>query len=91
MTKLLVDEMGGLREAIDAAGKLGGIEGTPTVRESGGGSGLGSLMGNKASAPGSSVAVVMQSLGSAFAQGFAQTFLQHMREDGSTPALPQIR
>jgi protease-4 len=89
--KLLVDEMGGLREAVDAAGKLGGIKGTPVVRESGGGSGLGSLMGSSASTPGSGTAGAMQSLGSAFAQGFAQTFLQRMREDGSTPALPQAR
>lgn len=89
--KMLVDEMGGLREAIDAAGKLGGIEGTPDVRESGGGGGLGSLMGSKTSTPGSSAAGLMQSLGSAFAKGFAQTFLQQMREGGSTPALPQTR
>jgi protease-4 len=86
--KLLVDEMGGLREAIDAAGKLGGIQGTPIVRESGGGSGFGAMLGSEASTPG---AGLMQSLGSAFAQGFAQTFVQQMREDGSTSSLPQTR
>lgn len=89
--KLLVDEMGGLREAIAAAGKLGGIQGTPVVRENGGGSGLGTLVGGTASTPGSGVAGVMQSLGGAFAKGFAQVFWQQMREDGSTPALPQTR
>ena len=79
-----------LREAIDAAGKLGGIEGTPDVHEkNGGGGGLGSMLSGKASTPGA--ASVMQSLGSAFAQGFAQTFLQQMREAGSTPNLPQTR
>jgi ClpP class serine protease len=36
----LVDEIGGLREAVDYAGKQGGIEGKPKTREIGGRKGL---------------------------------------------------
>jgi protease-4 len=87
--KLLVDEMGGLREAIDAAGKLGGIQGTPVVREVAGSGGLGSIFGASAggSTPAGGATGVMQTLGSAFAKGFAQTFMEQLRAEGSTPSM----
>lgn len=87
---LLVDEMGGLREAIEAAGKLGGIQGTPKVREQTGAGGLGSIFGASASGstPASSAATAFaQTLGSAFAKGFAQTFVEQLRAEGSTPSV----
>lgn len=94
---LLVDELGGLHEAIDAAVKLGGLE-KRRVREVASGS-FGSMFGTEASisrdgldaAVGGGVAALMRGAGSAFAQGFAQTFMQQMREQSSTHSAPQVR
>lgn len=89
--KLLIDELGGLHEAIEAAGKLGGIKGKPKVRSVSGGSGLGGLMGSEASTANSGFSAFAQSVGSAFAQGFTRTFLSEVREDASTSAMPRAR
>lgn len=89
--KLLIDELGGLHEAVEAAGKLGGISGKPKVRGVSGGGGLGGLMGSEASTPVNGFAALAQSIGSSFALGFTKTFLHQVREDASTPAMPQAR
>lgn len=88
---LLIDELGGLHEAITAAGELGGIKGKPRVRPVSGGGGLGGLMGSEASTPGRGISALAHSVGSAFAMGFTRTFLHEVREDASTPAMPQTR
>jgi protease-4 len=92
---LLVDELGGLHDAVQDAAKLGGLK-KPVVREVESG-GFGSLFGAEASTPapgfaaqlGEGVATLMESAGSAFAQGFAQTLAQQLRQDASTQAAPQ--
>ena len=89
--KLLVDELGGLYEAIAEAGKLGGIEGKPLVRSVSGGGGLSGLVGSEASTPARGMSTLAESVGSAFALGFTKTFLHQVREDTSTPAMPQAR
>lgn len=90
-SRLLVDELGGLREAVESAGKLGGIEGTPKVREVSGGSGFGALLGTQASTPVDGFAAIAHAAGSAFARGFGQTLAQQLREDASSSAMPQTR
>lgn len=89
--KLLIDELGGLYEAVAEAGKLGGIQGKPKVRAVSGGSGLGGLIGSEASTPASGFSAFAQSIGSSFALGFTKTFLNEVRQDASTPAMPQAR
>ena len=89
--KMLIDELGGLYEAVAEAGKLGGIQGKPKVRSISGGSGLGGLVGSEASTPASGISALAQSVGSSFALGFTKTFLHEVREDASTPAMPQTR
>jgi protease-4 len=63
---LLVDENGGLYDAIQEAGKLGKLPGKPNVRNLSSGGGLGSLLG--ASSRGS-LDSIGQTLGQAFARG----------------------
>jgi protease-4 len=77
---LLVDETGGLYEAINEAGQLGKIQGTPKVKTYGGGA-LGSLFGAESSSP---VQQIAGSAGQAFARG-AITELK--AESQSTPEL----
>jgi protease-4 len=94
---LLVDELGGLHEAVHAAAKLGGLEkGRVHEVERGG---FGSLLGAEAStsASGLSAAVgeatysIAESAGSAFAHGFTQTFTEQLREQGGARSMPQLR
>ena len=89
--RLLVDELGGLREAVEAAGKLGGIEGTPLVRKVSGGGGFGSLLGTEASSPLDGFSALAAAMGSAFAKGFSQTLSQQLREDAGHSAVPQLK
>lgn len=89
--RLLVDELGGLREAVEAAGKLGGIEGTPRVRQISGSGGFGSLLGAEASSPLDGFTALAGAMGSAFAKGFAQTFSAELREDANASAMPQLK
>lgn len=89
--RLLVDELGGLREAVEAAGKLGGIEGTPRVRQVSGSGGFGSLLGTEASSPLDGFSALAAAMGSAFAKGFSQTLSQQLREDAGHSAVPQLK
>jgi protease-4 len=92
---LLVDELGGLHDAVQSAAKLGGLE-KASVREVASSS-FGGLLGAEASTPihgmatllGEGTVSLMESAGSAFAQGFAQTFTQQLRQDVRAQAAPQ--
>jgi protease-4 len=94
---LLVDELGGLHDAVEAAAKLGGLK-KPVVREVTSG-GFGSMLGVEASTPasgfaaqfGEGVAALMHGAGSAFAQGFSQTLVEQLQQNTSTQAAPQVR
>lgn len=96
---LLVDELGGLHDAIENAATLGGLKKT-RVREVTSGGGLAGLLGEdeaSTSANGFSSQIgtgfnsLMQGAGSAFARGFAQTFASQIRSETSTQATPQTR
>lgn len=89
--ELLVDELGGLRETIEAAAKLGGIEGTPTVRELSGGSSLGSLFGAESGVFSNGIGSLAYGVGQAFSQGLTRNLGQQLREDINASALPQVR
>lgn len=89
--QLLIDELGGLRETIEAAGKQGGIEGTPTVRELSGGGSLSALFGAESGVFSSGVAAVAHGAGQAFSRGFSRELARQLREDTGATALPQVR
>lgn len=63
---LLVDENGGLHDAVLAAAKLGGIEGKPVVKKIGGGGGLAALLGAEARGDGNGLA---EAMGAALVRG----------------------
>jgi protease-4 len=96
---LLVDALGGLHEAVEDATQLGGLK-KSRLREVSSGGGLSGLLGDEdasTSARGFSSQIgqgfneLMQGAGSAFARGFAQTFVAQMRAEASTQATPQTR
>lgn len=95
---LLVDEVGGLRDAIKDAANMGGLS-TVKVREVQSG-GFSSMLNadDSTSARGFGAQIgagfneMMSAAGSAFARGFAETFQQEMREGtSSTQVAPQAR
>ncbi|MBV9864489.1 MAG: signal peptide peptidase SppA [Abitibacteriaceae bacterium] len=69
----LVDDIGGLHDAVQEAGKMGGISGEPKVREVGGGGLLSGMIGATAqSTLARSIVPVAEQAGSAFADGYMQ-------------------
>ena len=76
---LLVDENGGLYDAIEYANKLAGLSGEPKVREVGGGGGLGGLLGSETSA---GISGLAHDAGAAFAEG---AYSQLKNESGAAP------
>ena len=82
---LLVDKIGGLHEAVEEAGKMGGIEGVPIVKEVGRKSGgLGGLLGANASDDlNRSVSQVAGVAGDAFAHGFISRVQQELKAGSS--------
>lgn len=84
----LVDELGGLHKAIEAAGKLGGIQGKPRVHKYGDGGGLGSIFG--ASAEQAALQGVTQA-GAAAGNAFAAELARQLKTEAARPAQPQLR
>lgn len=77
---LLVDETGGLYEAINEAGKLGNISGTPKVKKYSSG-GLAGLLGAESASP-------VQQLANTAGQQFARGAIAELKaESQSTPEL----
>jgi protease-4 len=84
----LVDELGGLHETVQAAGKAGGIEGDPKIVEIGSGGLFGGLMGTESS---SGIANdVAHEMGRAFGAAFAKGMVEQMKVQ-STNTVPQLR
>ncbi|MBV9468734.1 MAG: hypothetical protein JOZ57_05770 [Abitibacteriaceae bacterium] len=68
-----MDDIGGLHDAVQEAGKMGGISGEPKVREVGGGGLLSGMIGATAqSTLARSIVPVAEQAGSAFADGYMQ-------------------
>jgi len=84
----LVDETGGLHDAIAAAGKLGGISGKPKVYKYGAGGGLSGLLG--ASAEQAAMEGVSKA-GAAAGNAFAAELTERLKTEASQPARPQLR
>ncbi|RYX81738.1 signal peptide peptidase SppA, partial [bacterium] len=79
---LLVDENGGLYDAIQEAAKRGKIEGTPKIREFSGGGALGSLFG--ASSSGGIMGALTNTLGESVGRGAVRELQQQAQT--SSPA-----
>lgn len=86
----LIDEIGGLHEAVEAAGRLGGIKGMPKVKNYSRGGLFGSLAGADAeSAVTQEVTTLSESAGAAFMAGQLK---QLKAETGTnTSAFPQLK
>ena len=80
----LVDELGGLHEAVLAAAKLGGVQGRPRVRKLSTSGLLGGLVQTEAQ---STLARGAQLLGQAFAAGF----INGIRSDSSSAPQPVLK
>lgn len=84
----LIDELGGLHNAINAAAKLGGIQGKVKIHKYGSGGGLGSILG--ASAEQAALQGVTQA-GAAAGSAFATELTRQLKTETSQPAQPQLR
>jgi len=86
----LIDELGGLHEAVQGAAKLGGITGSVRVKEYSESGLLGSMFSaNAQSATSRGVAEVASAVGTAAGQAFADALTKRLKTEGSAPALPQ--
>lgn len=89
----LIDHLGGLHEAIAAAGKLGNIKGTPLVTKLSEGGLFGGLSTEAKSE--SSLSTGLARFGNAFAatagQAFAEAMIQRLKAESQAPTLPQMR
>jgi protease-4 len=85
----LIDEIGGLHEAVRAAARLGNIPGDPKVKEIGSGGGLfGSLMGaDSEAALSSTLGDVGVAAGRAAGESFANALARQMKAENSVPEL----
>ncbi len=83
-SNLLIDANGGLYEAIEDAGQLGGISGTPKVKNMSGGGGLAGLLGAESQ---SSVGGLAEAAGAAFARGA----IGQLQNEAQTLPRPQMR
>lgn len=81
---LLVDELGGLYDAVQEAAKLGKLQGKTNVRNLSSGGGLGSLLG--ASSTGS-----LDSIGQSLGQAFARGAVSQIKSEGQNVSGPVAR
>ncbi len=89
----LIDSLGGLHEAVQEAGRRGGISGEPEVKRfSSGRSVLGALFGAGANdAIAREVGGAGESAGRAAGQAFAETVMRQLKAEGNWPIAPQLR
>lgn len=89
----LIDSLGGLHEAVQEAGRRGGISGEPEVKKfSSGRSVLGALFGANANdALSREVGSASESAGRAAGQAFAETMMRQLKAEGNWPIAPQMR
>lgn len=89
----LIDSLGGLHEAVQEAGRRGGISGEPKVRKfSSGRSILGALFGaGDDGALSREAGNAGASVGRAAGQAFAESVVRQLKTEGIAPALPQLR
>lgn len=93
----LIDELGGFHEAIEAAGKLARLKGTPPTTNLSEGGLFGKLEGDTSRNVLSDTALSDAALkvGNAFAatagKAFAETLIQQLKAEGRTKTTPQLR
>jgi protease-4 len=87
---LLVDELGGLYDAVQAAAEAGGISGQPEISELGEGGLLGGLVGAQSNDSNDLVTQVGESAGRSFGAAFVKGAMQQLQSDSSTAA-PQLK
>lgn len=84
----LIDAIGGLYDAAHEAGKMGGVSGEPKMREVGGGSLLGGLIGTTTqSTLSSTLTPLAQKAGADFAAGY----IHQLKSEANQPAQLQAR
>lgn len=88
----LIDELGGFHEAIEAAGKLARLKGTPSTTNLSEGGLFGKLEGDTSRNVLSDAAL---EVGNAFAatagQAFAETLVHQLKAEGQSQKLPQLQ
>ncbi|HVF11207.1 MAG TPA: signal peptide peptidase SppA [Abditibacteriaceae bacterium] len=88
----LVDEIGGLHDAVQAAAKMGDIAGVPKVKEIGSSGLLSGLLGaSDNSAAARSVAEISGAVGAAAGKAFAASVLQSLQAESQQQSRPQAR
>lgn len=88
----LIDELGGFHEAIEAAGKLAMIKGTPSTTNLSEGGLFGKLdSGSSRNALGDAALKVGNDFATTAGKAFAETLVQQLKAEGQTQKLPQLR
>ncbi len=82
---LLVDENGGLYEAVQEAAKRGKISGTPQIKEMGGGGGLGALFG--ASSSSGALGAITNTFGESVGRGAVRELQEQAQTQSNIPSL----
>jgi protease IV len=89
----LIDELGGLHEAVQGAAKLGNISGTPQVTDLGAGGFFSSGFAGESSS--GVFDTVIGQAANAFAEAMgraaANALVEKLKAEGNSPALPQVR
>jgi len=89
---LLVDETGGLHEAVQAAAKLGSIQGTPKIKQIGASGLFSGIFGASAeSAAARSLAAIGGAVGESAGKAFAGGVLKTMKAQSEQSVHPQAR
>jgi len=85
---LLIDELGGLHTAIQAAAQKAGIEGEPAIINMSGGKGLGSIFGAKAFT--GALAAAGDEFGKSLAQGLTSELQQQAAQQTASPTTGKV-
>jgi protease-4 len=88
----LIDELGGFHEAIEAAGKLAMIKGTPSTTNLSEGGLFGKLdSGSSRNAWSDAALKVGNDFATTAGKAFAETLVQQLKAEGQTQKLPQLQ